>query len=296
MKHYVCRPVTEVPEYLMANVRVNEGINLTAGEAVVPHIIDTEIDGNYSVYIISPFSTLDACPALVLNDCFETLEDGRRPDGNPDYTTYIYKPDDVVACVRLVPELRFEIGTDNWINSDAYIQAGYPSEGYLWFNPQTTAMTYSANLSDVKSKFYLVIETAKILRSGVTTMDMNNGELSPNLIHTVIARVKCRNVNPESGAITAINADVEDGLTTPVEAGTKVLTMTPVGGVAPITYEMKTHETLGADNALFAIADNTIVVGESPLADAKTYQVYVEAKDSKNHVYDEGFDIPVTEA
>lgn len=296
MKHYVCRPVTKVEDYLLANVRVNKGIDLTAGEAVVPEVIDTEIDNNHTVYITSPVSELDDCPALVLNDYFETLEDGRRPDGNPDYTTYVYKQDDVVACIRLIPELRFEIGIDNWINTNDYIQAGYPSEGYLWFNPQTTAMTYSADFNDVKSKFYLVIEAAKILRSGVTTMDMNNGELSPNLIHTVIARVKCKSGNPDSGAITAINASVEEGLTTPVEAGTKVLTMTPVGGVAPITYEMKTHETSGADNALFAIVDNTIVVGENPLADAKTYKIYVEATDSKGHTYDEGFDIPVTEA
>ena len=89
---------------------------------------------------------------------------------------------------------------------------------------------------------------------------------------------------------------MEAGLTIPVEAGTKVLTMTPVGGVAPITYEMETHETLGADNALFTIVGNAIVVGESPLADTKTYKVYVEATDSKGHTYDEGFDIPVTEA
>ena len=39
MKHYVCRPVTEIPKHLMANVRVNEGIDLTAGEAVVPEVI-----------------------------------------------------------------------------------------------------------------------------------------------------------------------------------------------------------------------------------------------------------------
>ena len=89
---------------------------------------------------------------------------------------------------------------------------------------------------------------------------------------------------------------MEAGLTIPVEAGTKVLTMTPVGGVAPITYEMKTHETLGADNALFTIVGNTIVVGENPLAGAKTYKIYVEATDSKGHTYDEGFDVPVTEA
>ncbi len=295
MKHYVCRPVTEIPEYLMSNIRVNEGIELTAGEAVVPHMIDDEIEGNFTVYITSPISTLGDDPALVLNDCFETLEDGRRPDGNPDYTTYIYTEGEVVACVNLVPEMRFEIGTDNWINSEAYAEAGYPSEGYLWFNPQTTAMTYSASLNDVKSKFYLVIETAKILRSGVTTMDVN-GEISPNLIHTVIARVKCRNGNPNDGAITAINADVVEGLTAPVEAATTVLTMTPVGGVAPITYAFKEHTTLGADNSLFGIADNTIVVGENPLADAKTYKVYVEATDSKGHTYDEGFDIPVAEA
>ena len=59
---------------------------------------------------------------------------------------------------------------------------------------------------------------------------------------------------------------------------------------------MKTHETLGADNALFAIVDNTIVVGENPLAGAKIYKIYVEATDSKGDTYYEWFDIPVTEA
>ena len=294
MKHYVCRPVTKVPDYLISNVRVNEEIELTAGEAVVPDVIDTEINGNFTVYTTSPISTLGDSPALVLNDCFETLEDGRRPNGNPDYTTYVYKEDEVVACVNLVPEMRFEIGTDNWVNSEEYIQAGYPSEGYLWFNPQTTAITYSSNFSDVKSKFYLVIETSKILRSGLTTMDIN-GDLSLNLIHTVIARVKCKSENPDSDAITAINAEVIEGCTVPVDKGEVMVTMNAEGGVAPITYALKENKTIGADNDLFEIVDNTVVLKAEVLLEARTYKVYVEATDSKGHTYDEGFDIPVGE-
>ena len=126
-------------------------------------------------------------------------------------------------------------------------------------------------------------------------MDIN-GDLSLNLIHTVIARVKCKTYNPTVNPITAINAEVAKGLRAPVETGTTVLTMTAVGGVAPIIYSFKEHATLGADNALFSIVDNKIVVGKNSLTDGKTYKVYVEATDSEEHTYDEGFDIPVAEA
>lgn len=294
MKHYVCRPITEIPDYLISNIRVNEGIELTAGEVVVPGTIDTKIDRNFTVYETSPITTLNDTPTLVLNDCFETLEDGRRPDGNPDYTTYVYKEGEIVSCINLIPEIRLEIGTDNWINSDEYIQAGYPSTGYLWFNPQTTALTYSESLDSVESKFYLLIETSKILRSGLTTMDIN-GEISPNLIHTVIVRVKCKNGVQADDAITAINADVIEGCVVPVDKGEVMVTMNAEGGVAPITYALKENKTIGADNDLFEIVDNTVVLKAEVLLEARTYKVYVEATDSKGHTYDEGFDIPVGE-
>ena len=41
--------------------------------------------------------------------------------------------------------------------------------------------------------------------------------------------------------------------------------------------------------------DNKIKVGADALTEAKTYMLYVEATDTKGKIFDEGFDIPVSE-
>lgn len=47
--------------------------------------------------------------ALITNGGFEQLEDGRRPEGNPDYTTYVYNEGDICDAILLDKNLVFEI-------------------------------------------------------------------------------------------------------------------------------------------------------------------------------------------
>ena len=47
--------------------------------------------------------------ALIVNGGFENLADGRRPSGNPDYTTYVYNEGDVCQGILLDKNLVFEI-------------------------------------------------------------------------------------------------------------------------------------------------------------------------------------------
>lgn len=78
-------------------------------------------------------------------------------------------------------------------------------------------------------------------------------------------------------------------------SGAVIATLSVEGGTALITYVFKTHPTVGADNDKFVIEENKIKVGADALTEAKTYMLYVEATDTKGKVFDEGFDIPVSE-
>lgn len=51
--------------------------------------------------------------ALVINGGFETLADGRRPAGQPDYTQYEYAEGEIADVIFLDRHLVFEIGVGN---------------------------------------------------------------------------------------------------------------------------------------------------------------------------------------
>lgn len=72
------------------------------------------VDNNLEVYTatIPTNATLGSkFFALVLNGGFDTMADGRRPDGQPDYTYYSYKEGDVAPAVLIEKNIVFEIGT-----------------------------------------------------------------------------------------------------------------------------------------------------------------------------------------
>ena len=109
-KHYVCRAVTENPSYMQAQIKVPAADELHAGLVVVAENLDASIRGNLSVY--APTKVADITKdnlAIILDGGFETLSDGRRPDGQPDYTQYTFKPGEVVTAMRLLPETRYEL-------------------------------------------------------------------------------------------------------------------------------------------------------------------------------------------
>lgn len=136
MANYICRPVTEVPNYLVAAVTVPAGQTFHAGEVVFAKSLDSGvgIGANLSVFAATEPATalLGAQAAIVINDGFEQLADGRRPAGQPDYTQYTYAAGDVVTIVFLAPGMRFEISEDS-VNLNSLTPAAgqvlYPVDG-----------------------------------------------------------------------------------------------------------------------------------------------------------------------
>ena len=79
MKHYICRAVTELPEYMQANFRIPEGTQIYAGEIYMPNKLDTDLGyGNWTAYLPEVIEDISKeVPAIILNGGFETLSDGR---------------------------------------------------------------------------------------------------------------------------------------------------------------------------------------------------------------------------
>lgn len=88
---------------------------LRAGQVVNCVALASAVEGvpmNLDVYSPSlpTNATLDSrFYALIVNGGFEKLEDGRRPSGNPDYTTYVYNEGDVCQGILIDKNLVFEI-------------------------------------------------------------------------------------------------------------------------------------------------------------------------------------------
>ena len=88
---------------------------LRAGQVVNCVALASSVEGvplNLEVYSPSlpTNATLDSrFYALIVNGGFENLADGRRPSGNPDYTTYVYNEGDVCQGILLDKNLVFQI-------------------------------------------------------------------------------------------------------------------------------------------------------------------------------------------
>lgn len=115
MKNYICYPMTpKVSSRFISKVRVSSG-ELTPGSAIIADTLDNSLIGNYETYSPRTATANDLGSkffALVLNDGFETLEDGRRPDGQPNYFAYKYKVGDVAPILFLDNHMEYNIGVD----------------------------------------------------------------------------------------------------------------------------------------------------------------------------------------
>lgn len=287
MEHYICRTVTELPGYMQANFRVPEGTQVYAGEIYMAKTLDTDLGyGNWSVYLPEVIEDVSKeVPAIVLNGGFETLNDGRRPDGNPDYTTYAFNPGDIVTAIRLEQGTKFEISYDAISNG-----IGVDGLGYLIPEEGVSLLKFVDTLNEVNSKVYLKVEALKHFRIG--------GQFGGQFINTMVVRVvyKKAEAQPVDPEITAIQAEVVQGLKVGdanVASGATVLTMNTVGGTQPYEYTLVPDGEVSQDNDKFVIGSAELKVGAEALTEAKTYKVYVQSKDSKGKTFKEGFDIPV---
>lgn len=293
MEHYICRTVTELPGYMFALIKAPEGDSMAAGEVYKAETLDTTISGNTTVYVAEYVTDKNDLPVIALNDSFETLLDGRRPDGQPDYTQYVYNEGEVINSVRLDKNVKLELGTDTLSNQLDMkdIDDTNLKDTWLYINNEGR-LTWSNSFANVSSRVYFVIEAVKYFRLG--------GQSGMEFARTLVVRVKHQNVksNPGDPDITKINANLTPNLKIGEEnvaSGAVIATLSVEGGTAPVTYAFKTNPTVGADNDKFVIDGDNIKVGANALTEAKTYMLYVEATDTKGKVFDEGFDIPVSE-
>lgn len=185
-KHYVSRTVTENPGYMQAQIRVPAGEELHAGHVVVAESLDAALRGNYSVY--APTKVADATKddvALILDGGFETLADGRRPDGQPDYTQYTFGEGEVVTALRLnVPNPKFELSVDACDDTvSAALAAGTLVAGdNLIPKAAQYELTYSKKGTAVTAKNYLTVEALKFFRLG--------GKSGGEMANTLVVRTK----------------------------------------------------------------------------------------------------------
>ena len=287
MAQYLCRTTTELPAYMQVNFIVPEGTQMYAGDIYVPKILNDKLYGNWTVYEANMIENVSKeIPAIVINNGFETLADGRRPDGQPDYTEYAYDEGEVVTAIKLLPETKFEISFDTIQNNN-----DIEVKGYLIPESGTNLLKFVPTIEEVNSKVYLVIEALKHFRCG--------GAMGMGFIDTMVVRVKYLSNKAIDPEITGIQADTVQGLqvgNANVASGATVLTMNAIGGTQPYQYALIPDGEVAQDNDKFVINSAEVKVGANALTEAKTYKIYVQATDSKGKTFKEGFDIPVAEA
>ena len=118
-------PITQrITSDKIVKVLVPEG-GLYAGQFVNCVSIAPVVGGvsnNLEVYTATmpTTATLDSkFIALVINGGLETLKDGRRPDGQPDYTRYKYIAGDVAPAIIVDKNICFEVGSGVVTGGDA---------------------------------------------------------------------------------------------------------------------------------------------------------------------------------
>lgn len=168
------------------DVLVPAGVEYKAGQVImvselVPAAGAGSIYGNQKVWkgVAPATANLGLRAALIVNGGeFETLADGRRPEGNPDYTTYSYKSGDVAPAIILSEQNEFEISFDS-IDGD-----GAPSVGdFLEPANEKDNLVIVAKLTGRTSGVKSALKVLKIndFRAG--------GLFGAKFFSTVIARV-----------------------------------------------------------------------------------------------------------
>lgn len=268
MEHYICRTVTENPGYIQAQLRVPENTEIVAGEVFKAEYLDDSIYGNYTVYLPELMESVEDEPAIVINNGFETMNDGRRPNGQPDYTQYVYKAGDVITAIRLVPDVRFELGTDGLDNVEDLLAQDASKIIGTWLYPtiNSSSLIWTNDFDDIDTKVYLYIENIKWFRLG--------GKSGSQFAYTLIVRVKHKKVE---GSALQLSANIENNLVTPLAGQTVVATLSTTGGTEPYTYELLNSIE---DNDLFEIS-NQYIRSKAAINQDRVYNVRVKVTDSE---------------
>lgn len=114
-KNYISQVITpKVASEHITKVTVPTG-GLIPGQVVIAETLDNTIAYNHEVYTATQPETAKLgsnMVAIIVNDGFETLEDGRRPAGQPNYYGYTFKVGETATAIFLDRHLVFTIGKD----------------------------------------------------------------------------------------------------------------------------------------------------------------------------------------
>lgn len=165
MKQRLCYTMTQVPDHGVSTVRVPAGATMFAGQVVTASTMDEAIAGNFNVRVpAAPTAETMASEicGVVVNGGFEELADGRRVDGQPDYTQYEFNENDVVTIAWLLPKVMVYMSEDCLADSSVSDVGDYiiPTAGSMV--PTGTATKPEG--ATVKS--YLKVLAKKSTRSG----------------------------------------------------------------------------------------------------------------------------------
>lgn len=96
--NYICEPRYTVPAILTVNVKAED--ELKAGDVVAINKLVDEAE-NREVYAATMPAEGDIRYAIIVNQGIEELADGRRPEGQPNFTTFTYKAGTILHAVML---------------------------------------------------------------------------------------------------------------------------------------------------------------------------------------------------
>lgn len=114
--NYICEPRYTVPAILTVNVKAED--ELKAGDVVAINKLVDEAE-NREVYAATKPAAGDIRYAIIVNQGIEELADGRRPEGQPNFTTFTFKAGTILHAVMLgYDPVPFAI-SDNQIDGDA---------------------------------------------------------------------------------------------------------------------------------------------------------------------------------
>lgn len=124
MANYICQTITpRVSSRFIGKIIVPQG-GLIPGSIVIADTLENSIPGNYEVFTATTPSTAKITSnsfAVVMNDGFETMADGRRPAGQPNYYQYTFKAGETAPVMFLDRHLVFNIGADCIVGGTATV-------------------------------------------------------------------------------------------------------------------------------------------------------------------------------
>ena len=96
--NYICDTRDTAPALNVVNVKCED--ELKAGDVVAINTL-AEDEENREVYKATKPATGDIKYAIIVNQGVEELADGRRPEGQPNFTTFTFKAGTVIHAVIL---------------------------------------------------------------------------------------------------------------------------------------------------------------------------------------------------